>query len=91
MHFDPLNRLIFFVLFSEPLYIWAVRTNQFMAPHTGVGRRNSTRNGPAGGRVTIFTWNLSIACMKFMAEWNRLCGFVTDVVNRVTWGPHPPR
>lgn len=90
VNFDPFNRIVFVVFFGEPLDRFLIGRNDLVTPHAGIHGWDTSRCCPACCRVAVFTRNFPLAGMKRVAEWNWLRWLVANIVNRVSWSPHPP-
>lgn len=90
MNLDPFDGFVLFVFFRKPLNVRLICSDVFMAPHTGIHRRNTTGRGATRSSMAKFARDLAIASMQLMAKRNRLCWRVTNIVDRITGCPHPP-
>ncbi|MEI6398695.1 MAG: hypothetical protein WCO71_07990, partial [Pseudomonadota bacterium] len=89
--YKKLDWLVIVVCRSDFFDGWTISPYHFVATHTGISRRNTSRERTTSTRVTIFARNLAVTRVKLMAKWDWLFGFVTDVVNGITGGKKPPR
>jgi hypothetical protein len=90
MNLDPFHGLVLLIHLGNFFDVRLIGRNDLMASHTGVQRGN-TRNcrTPRSG-VTVLTRDLFVPSVELVAKGDRLLWLVTDIVDGITRGPHPP-
>ena len=91
MHLDPFDGIIVIIVLGDLLNIGLVGSNQTVAAHACVQRRNTRRGRASRRRMAILARNVILASVKFMAERNWLFWLIAHVIDCITWSVHPPR
>lgn len=90
MDLNPFDGGVILVMLGDFLNRWSVGPNDIMTAHARIEWRDPTTVGTPGRCVTVLAGDFSIPSVQLVAKRDRLSRLVADIIDRITWCPHPP-